>query len=226
MLWDFPLHEAFILVGSILVFQPVAAGTGIALCIPPGPVFLIMLPVGPAAFFIFFGICDLFSRKSAWLRDHLAKVIMVADRPAPPKKNRIITFVPFIRVPGAGRYGCVLPAWLFGWVETQGPLPSSLPDGCRPQSLLLQRPPAERSCHVTTAPIRNADTPCTRWNRPSTRNVSPPGSILRRRGHGLARDEKFGSGNGANTKGKYPLNWVFWKKNPFPSEKTGQYSGP
>jgi uncharacterized membrane protein len=117
--FDFPLHEAFVLVGSILIFQPVAAGIGIALNIPPVPVLLIMLSVGTAAIFIFFGICDLFYEKSAWLRDHLAKVSAIADRSVLFKKYGILMFIPFIWVPGVGLYGCVLLAWLFGWRDAR-----------------------------------------------------------------------------------------------------------
>lgn len=118
-LWDVPLHAAFVLVGSILIFQPVAAGIGIALNIPPVPVLLIMLSVGTAAIFIFSGICDLFYEKSAWLRDHLAKVSAIADRSALFKQYGILMFVPFIWVPGVGLYGCALLAWLFGWRDTK-----------------------------------------------------------------------------------------------------------
>ncbi len=115
-----PVHVVFGYVGSILIFQPVAAGIGIALGIPPVPALLIMLSVGAAVIFIFFGICDLFAEKSAWLRNHLDKVNAIAGRSALFKKYGLLTLIPFIWVPGVGLYGCVLLAWLFGWRDIKG----------------------------------------------------------------------------------------------------------
>jgi uncharacterized membrane protein len=115
-----PVHVVFGYVGSILIFQPVAAGIGIALGIPPLPALLIMLSVGTAVIFIFFGICDLFAEKSAWLRDHLDKVNAIARRSALFQRYGLVTLIPFIWVPGVGLYGCVLLAWLFGWRDTRG----------------------------------------------------------------------------------------------------------
>lgn len=114
------IHSTLGLVGSILIFQPVAAAIGIALGIPPIPVMLIMLSVGTAAIFVFFGICDLFYEKSAWLRDHLTKVNAIAQKSSLFQKYGIFTFIPFIWVPGVGLYGCVLLAWLFRWRDARG----------------------------------------------------------------------------------------------------------
>jgi uncharacterized membrane protein len=115
-----PLHGTLGLIGSILIFQPVAAAVGIALGIPPVPVMLIMLSVGTAVIFVFFGICDLFYEKSAWLRDHLEKVNAIAQRSSLFERYGIFTFIPFIWVPGVGLYGCVLLAWLFRWRDARG----------------------------------------------------------------------------------------------------------
>lgn len=108
------------LIGSVLILQPVAVAIGIALGIPPHPLMAIMLSVGISVIFIFFGVCDLFAEKSAWLRDHLEKVNAIAKRSALFEKNGIIAIIPFIWVPGIGLYGCVLLAWLFGWKGIRG----------------------------------------------------------------------------------------------------------
>jgi uncharacterized membrane protein len=108
-------HATLGLIGSILIFQPVAVAVGVALGIPPIPILLIMLSIGISVIFIFFGACDLFAERSAWLRNYLEKVDAIAKRSALFQKYGIITFIPFIWVPGLGLYGCVLLAWLFGW---------------------------------------------------------------------------------------------------------------
>ena len=120
LLWHCPLHAIFGFVGSILVFQPVAAGLGIAIGIPPVPVIVIMFAVGISVIVIFFGICDLFAGNSAWLRDHLDSVNAIAGRSSLFKKYGIITLIPFIWVPGVGLYGCILLAWLFRWRDARG----------------------------------------------------------------------------------------------------------
>jgi uncharacterized membrane protein len=120
LLYDCTIHSILGLVGSILVFQPVAVAVGVALNIPPVPILLIMFSMGVSVIFIFFGICDLFAEKSVWLRNHLEKVNAIAQRSALFQKYGIITIIPFIWVPGVGLYGCVLLAWLFGWRDTKG----------------------------------------------------------------------------------------------------------
>ena len=114
------IHATLGLVGSILIFQPVAAAIGIALGIPPLPVLLIMLSVGTAVILIFFFVCDLFAEKSPWLRGRLDAVNAIAKKSALFQKYGIITFIPFIWVPGVGLYGCVLLAWLFNWKDARG----------------------------------------------------------------------------------------------------------
>ena len=114
------LHATLGFIGSILIFQPFATAAGILLGIPPVPILLIMLSIGISVIFIFFGICDLFFEKSAWLRAHLDKVDAIAKRSALFQKYGIITLIPFIWVPGVGLYGCVLLSWLFGWKDLKG----------------------------------------------------------------------------------------------------------
>lgn len=60
--------------------------------------------------------------------------------------------------------------------------------------------------------------------RPGT--VALPGSILRRRGAGWAQARKFGSGNSANTGGKYCFIALFLEKKHFKRILTVQFSGP
>lgn len=107
-------------IGSVLILQPVATAAGILLGIPPVPVLLIMLSIGISVIFIFFGICDLFAEKSAWLRSQLDKVDAIAKKSALFQKYGIITLIPFIWVPGVGLYGCVLLSWIFGWRDIRG----------------------------------------------------------------------------------------------------------
>ncbi|PKL64601.1 MAG: hypothetical protein CVV32_07985 [Methanomicrobiales archaeon HGW-Methanomicrobiales-3] len=114
------LHVTLGFIGSILILQPVATAAGILLGIPPVPVLLIMLSIGISVIFIFFGICDLFAEKSAWLRSQLDKVDAIAQRSALFQKYGIITLIPFIWVPGVGLYGCVLLSWIFGWRDLKG----------------------------------------------------------------------------------------------------------
>ncbi|NMB78130.1 MAG: hypothetical protein GYA23_03440 [Methanomicrobiales archaeon] len=118
--YNCPLHTTVGLVGSILIFQPVAAAIGIALGIPAVPTLLIMLSTGTGVIYLFFGICDLFANRSEWLRNHLDAVNAIAKRSALFAKYGIFTFIPFIWVPGVGLYGCVLLAWLFGWRDLRG----------------------------------------------------------------------------------------------------------
>ena len=120
MYYQCTLHATLGFIGSILIFQPVAVAVGVALGIPPVPILLIMLSIGVSVIFIFFGVCDLFAEKSAWLRNHLEKVNAIAQRSALFEKYGIITIIPFIWVPGVGLYGCVLLAWLFGWKGIKG----------------------------------------------------------------------------------------------------------
>lgn len=115
ILFGVPLHMVFGLVGSVLIFQPVAAGIGIALGIPPVPVFLILLSTGTAVTFLLYDICDLFAGRSAWLRGRLDMVNGIAGQSPLFRRYGILTLVPFIWVPGVGLYGCALLAWLFRW---------------------------------------------------------------------------------------------------------------
>lgn len=118
--YEVPLHEIVGFVGSILILQPVAVAVGVGLGIPPVPILLIMLSVGVSAIQILFGICDLFARKSAWLKDHMDKVEGITRQSALFAKYGIYTTIPFIWVPGVGLYGCALIAWLFGWRGVKG----------------------------------------------------------------------------------------------------------
>jgi uncharacterized membrane protein len=118
--YGLPFYSILGLVGSILIFQPVAVAVGIGLGIPPLPVMLIMLSVGLSAVFILFGICDIFAEKSAWLRDQLGKVDLVAKKSDLFQRYGMLTIIPFIWVPGAGLYGCILLAWMFRWRGVQG----------------------------------------------------------------------------------------------------------
>lgn len=120
MYYQCTLEATLGFIGSILILQPVAVAVGIALGIPPIPILLIMLSIGVSVIFIFFGSCDLFAAKSAWLRNHLEKVNAIAGRSALFGKYGLITIIPFIWVPGVGLYGCVLLAWLFGWKGIKG----------------------------------------------------------------------------------------------------------
>jgi len=115
-----PLYATLGFVGSVLIFQPVAVAVGVGMDIPPLPVMLIMLSVGISVIYILFGICDLFAKKSAWLRDHLDNVDAIAKKSALFQKYGIFTIIPFIWVPGVGLYGCVLLAWLFRWRSIKG----------------------------------------------------------------------------------------------------------
>jgi uncharacterized membrane protein len=118
--YHIPLPILLGFIGSVLLFQPVAVAVGVGLGLPPLPVMLIMLSIGVSVIFVFFGICDIFASKSAWLREHLDKVDAIAKKSTLFQRYGILTIIPFIWVPGVGLYGCVLLAWLFRWRGIQG----------------------------------------------------------------------------------------------------------
>jgi len=109
------LAEILGLVASILILQPLAVVVGLGLGIDPFPVLLIMCSFGMSVIFVLFGICDLFTERSEWLRKHLEKIEAITEKSQMVKKYGIYTLIPFIWVPGVGLYGCVLIAWLFKW---------------------------------------------------------------------------------------------------------------
>jgi len=109
------LGEIFGLVTSILILQPLAVAVGLGLGIHPVQILLIMLSFGVSVIFVVFGICDLFSERSEWLRQHLKKIDEITQKSEMFRRYGIYTFIPFIWVPGIGLYGCVMIAWLFKW---------------------------------------------------------------------------------------------------------------
>jgi len=108
------------LVGSVLILQPMAVIVGLGLGIPPVPIMLIMISFGISIVFGLFTICDTFAERSAWLRKHLDSVQAIARKSSLFQRYGIITFIPFIWIPGVGLYGCVLLAWLFNWRGIKG----------------------------------------------------------------------------------------------------------
>jgi uncharacterized membrane protein len=109
------LPEILGLIASIVIFQPLAAVIGLGLGIDPVSILLIMCSFGISVIFVLFGICDIFSERSEWLRNHLKKTETITQDSGLLKKYGMYAFIPFIWVPGVGLYGCVLIAWLFRW---------------------------------------------------------------------------------------------------------------
>ena len=165
--------------------------------------------------FIFPGICNLLYPKSAWLPRSSCNGLRGCGPVGP-----LIKKIPEHQVrpvhPDTGRRARWLRAarmalWLAGH-------PGHRYHPCRPDAGLAPRgrggAQGESGCHVSAADIRDAAPPCTRRSWPSTRNVTSPGSILRRRGSGLVHDEKFGRGNGANTSERFRVKIRFLAKEP------------
>lgn len=100
---------------SILIFQPFAVVIGLGQGFHTLPLILIMSSIGLAVILGLLRTCDMFADRSEWLSRHLDKVEEITKKSKLFKKYGMLSFIPFIWVPGVGLYGCVMIAWLFRW---------------------------------------------------------------------------------------------------------------